>query len=43
MRYTSETLSDPRDAVRELVFRPIYAGHAIGLDHAMFSRRIATA
>lgn len=43
MRYTSRTLSDASDAVRELVFRPIYAGHAIGLDHAMFMRRIATA
>ena len=43
MRYTSETHSDSRDAVRELVFRPIYAGHAIRLDHAMFTRRIATA
>ena len=43
MRYTSKTLSDSRDAVRELVFRPIYPGHESGLDHAMFSRRLATA
>ncbi|MEY2457465.1 MAG: hypothetical protein QOK06_2559 [Acidimicrobiaceae bacterium] len=43
MGYTSETLSDPRDAVRELVLRPIYAGHAIRLDQAMVTRRIATA
>jgi len=43
MSYTSETLSDARDAVRELVLRPIYAGHGIRLDHAMFTRRIATA
>jgi hypothetical protein len=43
MRYTCETLSNPRNAVRELVFRPIYAGHPIRSDLAMFSRRIATA
>lgn len=43
MRYTSGTLSDSRDAVRELVFRPIYPGHAMGWDHTMLTHRIATA
>lgn len=43
MRYIFETLRDQHHAERELVFRPIYAGHAIGLDHGMFTRRTASA
>jgi hypothetical protein len=42
MRYTCETLRDRHAAQRELVFRPIYAGHAIGLDFAMVTRRVVT-
>ena len=36
MGYSCETLRDQHHAERELVFRPMYAGHAIGLDHVMF-------
>jgi hypothetical protein len=43
MRYTSQTLSDERDAVRELVIRPIYPGDEMECDRAMLWRRLSCA